>query len=79
MAPRAHARAAYGHRYDGPPGLDLRESGPEIDKTGFGARLRKGDKGLLFLVDAVPGDKVNRPFTLSLKKTWPAGKPSSEW
>jgi hypothetical protein len=55
------------------------ESGPEIDKTGFGARMRKGDKGLLFLVDAVPGDKVNRPFTMSLKKTWPAGKPSAEW
>jgi hypothetical protein len=54
-------------------------SEPDIDKTGFAARMRKGDKGLLVIIDALPHDFKIRPFTINIKKEWPAGKPSAEW
>lgn len=52
---------------------------PEIDKTGYATRMRKGDKGLLFIINALPHDFKIRPFTISIQKEWPAGKPSAEW
>jgi hypothetical protein len=55
------------------------DSEPYMDKTGYDARMRKGDKGLLIGIGAIPNDRERSPFTISVKKYWPAGKPSAEW
>jgi hypothetical protein len=41
--------------------------------------MRRGNKGLLIRIDPVPDKKESRPFTIAMKKYWPAGKPSAEW